>query len=106
MPRDRFAHDLDQLEALVQDEAVVVRQMLNQTRVALSENDASIAQAVIVADDEADALYLRIDATVETLLARQAPVARDLRRLLAILHVNRHLERIGDQCVNVAKLVL
>jgi phosphate transport system protein len=68
-------------------------------------NDA-VAEAVITADDEIDDLYLRIDHGTLSLLALQSPVAADLRLISAILHSGLHLERIGDQAVNVAKLYL
>ena len=47
---------------------------------------------------------LRIERSIQALLALQTPVARDLRLLLAILHINLLLERCGDGCVTVAKL--
>ena len=55
-------------------------------------------------DDEIDSRYHRIEKSVEELLAQQSPVATDLRLVLAILHDSIHLERIGDQCVTIAKL--
>ncbi len=60
---------------------------------------------MITFDDELDNCYLEIDRGVESLLARQTPVAVDLRLVLAILHINLHLERMGDQCVTIAKLI-
>jgi len=51
-----------------------------------------------------DRVYLQVEHGVESLLARQSPVAVDLRFVLAVIHVNQNLERIGDQCVNIAKL--
>jgi phosphate transport system protein len=64
------------------------------------------AQGVIDADDQIDDLYLEIDHGVLQLLALQSPVAADLRLVSAILHSCLHLERIGDQAVNVAKIHL
>ena len=59
---------------------------------------------MIAGDDAVDRVYLQVEHGVESLLARQSPVAVDLRFVLAVLHVNQNLERIGDQCVNIAKL--
>ena len=59
---------------------------------------------MIAFDDEVDAAYLGIEEGVQSLLARQTPVATDLRRVLAIFRVNMHLERMADYCVTVAKL--
>ena len=56
-------------------------------------------------DDEVDARYLAIEEGIQNLLARQTPVATDLRLVLAILHINLHLERMADYCVTIAKLV-
>ena len=61
---------------------------------------------MIDADDQIDELYLEIDHGILQLLALQQPVAADLRLVSAILHSCLHLERIGDQAVNVAKIHL
>jgi phosphate transport system protein len=58
---------------------------------------------VINDDDQIDDLYLSLDRDVLQLLALQSPVAEDLRLISAILHSCLHLERVGDQAVNVAK---
>jgi phosphate transport system protein len=78
----------------------VLRSALN----ALARGDDELADEVIGFDDEIDKRYVRIDAGVQSLLARQTPVAVDLRLVLAILRVNLHLERMADYCVTVAKL--
>ncbi|GAC1440732.1 MAG: phosphate signaling complex protein PhoU [Solirubrobacteraceae bacterium] len=60
---------------------------------------------VIADDDRIDGRYLEVHQGVLSLLARQAPVAGDLRLVAAVLHVIKHIERMGDQCVNIAKLI-
>jgi len=60
---------------------------------------------VVADDDRIDGRYLEVHQGVLSLLARQAPVAGDLRIVAALLHIIRCVERMGDQCVNVAKLV-
>jgi phosphate transport system protein len=60
---------------------------------------------VIADDDRIDGRYLEVHQGVLSLLALQAPVAGDLRLVAALLHVIKHVERMGDQCVNMAKLV-
>jgi len=70
------------------------------------QHDDAKAQAVIDDDDKVDELYLKIDSDVLSVLALQSPVAADLRLISAIMHCNLHLERVGDQAVNVAKLYL
>jgi phosphate transport system protein len=63
-----------------------------------------LADEVIAFDDEVDARYLSIEEGIQSLLARQTPVAVDLRLVLAVLHDNLHLERMADYCVTIAKL--
>ena len=60
---------------------------------------------VIADDDRIDGRYLEVHQGILSLLALQAPVAGDLRLVAALLHVIKHVERMGDQCVNMAKLV-
>jgi phosphate transport system protein len=71
---------------------------------ALEQADAELADEVIAFDDEIDSRYLSIQEGIQSLLARQTPVAVDLRLVLALLHANLHLERMGDYCVTIAKL--
>src|SRR5205085_8100212 len=60
---------------------------------------------VIADDDRIDGRYLEVHQGILSLLALQAPVATDLRTVAALLHVIKHIERMGDQCVNIAKLI-
>ena len=60
---------------------------------------------VIQDDDRIDGRYLEVHQGILSLLARQAPVATDLRLVAALLHVIKHVERMGDQCVNIAKVI-
>src|SRR5262249_242883 len=71
---------------------------------ALRTQDVELCDEVIAFDDEVDDRYLSIEKQVELVLARHTPVATDLRLVLAILHSTLHLERVGDQCVTIAKL--
>ena len=60
---------------------------------------------MIANDDVIDGRYLEVHQAILTLLATQAPVATDLRLISALLHVMKAIERMGDQCVNIAKLI-
>jgi phosphate transport system protein len=71
---------------------------------ALGERDVELADEVIAFDDEIDAMFLEVQNGIQSTLALQTPVARDLRLLLAMLHINLLLERTADGCVTVAKL--
>ena len=96
--------ELDSLEAELQQMGEVVFRGIRGAIDALRTQDVELCDEVIAFDDEIDAHYLAIERNVEIVLARQTPVAGDLRLVLALLHCGLHLERMGDQCVTIAKL--
>jgi phosphate transport system protein len=102
--RISLQEELDQLEAAVQEEGELVLRALRGALGALERQDVELADEVIAFDDEVDDTYLAVEEGIQSLLARQTPVAVDLRTVLALLHVNLHLERMADYCVTVAKL--
>jgi phosphate transport system protein len=104
--RKAFHDELGSLERELLVMGELAGSMVQRAVGAIVQQDATVAEAVIEGDNEVDDLYLRIDAATLQLLALQSPVAADLRLVSAILHSNLHLERIGDQAVNVAKLFL
>jgi phosphate transport system protein len=99
-----FSEELSQLEAALQEEGDLVLRALRSALNALARADTELADEVIRFDDEVDRRYVDIEEGVQSLLARQTPVAADLRLVLAVLRVNLHLERMADYCVTVAKL--
>jgi phosphate transport system protein len=99
-----FTEELSQLEAALQEEGDLVLRALRSSLNALARGDEELADEVISFDDEVDRRYMAIEEGVQSLLARQTPVAADLRLVLAVLRVNLHLERMADYCVTVAKL--
>ena len=103
--RVTFQEELDQLEAGLHEEGTLVLRALRGALNALIQQDDALADEVIAFDDEIDQRYFTLEEGIQELLARQTPVASDLRLVLAMLHVNLHLERIGDYCVTLAKLV-
>ena len=102
--RVSFTEELSQLEASLQEEGDLVLRALRSSLNALARGDEELADEVISFDDEVDRRYIALEEGVQSLLARQTPVAVDLRLVLAILRVNLHLERMADYCVTVAKL--
>jgi phosphate transport system protein len=102
--RITFGEELAGLEAALQEEGDLVLRALRGSLNALGRADEELADEVIRFDDEVDRRYAAIEEGVQSLLARQTPVAADLRLVLAVLRVNLHLERIADYCVTVAKL--
>jgi phosphate transport system protein len=102
--RASFQEDLRELEELLDAESELVLRSVRAAVEALVTRDSELADEVIAFDDDIDAVYMRTQEAVELLLARQTPVASDLRLVLAILHSNVHLERMGDLCTTIAKL--
>jgi phosphate transport system protein len=103
--RANFRDELKAAERGLLSEGALVLQQLSKVMKALQQRDVSLAEQIVAEDDLVDDLYLEIDARILNLIALQAPVARDLRLVSALLHSNVHLERMGDLCVNVAKFV-
>ena len=104
MARIEFQASLDSLEATLQEQGSVVMRAVRGAVDVLQSQDVELCDEVVAFDDEIDLRYHRIEKSVEELLAQESPVATDLRLVLAILHDSIHLERIGDQCVTIAKL--
>jgi phosphate transport system protein len=96
--------ELDALEAGFQETGEIVLRSIRGAVDALRTQDVELCDEVIAFDDQVDERYLALERQVEMTLARQTPVATDLRLVLAILHNGLHVERIGDQCVTIAKL--
>ncbi len=104
MARIEFEQNLHSLEANLQEMGAVALRSIRGTVNALQSQDVELCDEVIAFDDEIDGRYHAIERSIETILAQQAPVATDLRLVLAVLHSSIHLERIGDQSVTIAKL--
>ena len=102
--RVNLQEDLDTVQATLLEEGELVLRSLRGALNALREADAELADEVIAFDDEVDSRYLAVEQGIEGLLARQTPVAVDLRLALAMLHANLHFERMADYCVTIAKL--
>ena len=103
--RIEFHEQLKELEEETMHTADLAVEALEQAVEAVVTSDAELASMVIENDDRIDGRYLETHQGVLNLLARQAPVASDLRLVSALLHTIVHIERIGDLCVNMSKLV-
>jgi phosphate transport system protein len=103
--RVEFRTELARLEQRGLDGLNLVTIALDRTVEALQHQDIELAELVIADDDVIDGRYLEIHQAILTLLATQAPVASDLRLVAALLHVMKNIERMGDQCVNICKLI-
>ncbi len=102
--RVTLQEEMDTLQASLLEEGELVLRAVRGSINALRENDPELADEVISFDDDVDARYLALEQSIESLLARQTPVAVDLRFVLAVLHSNLHLERMADLCVTISKL--
>src|SRR3954471_13613581 len=103
--RVHFQEELKGLEEQALGALDLVVTTLDRTLEALEHQDIELAAIVIADDDRIDGRFLEVHQGILSLLALQAPVASDLRTVAALLHVIKHAERMGDQCVNVAKLI-
>jgi phosphate transport system protein len=106
MTRESFHETLQRIELKLLELGELAGSAVQRSVEAVAERDDDKAVKVIADDDAIDQLYLEIDHDTLSLLALQSPVAADLRLISAIIHSCLHLERIGDQAVNVAKLHL
>jgi len=103
--RSHFREELERLEDQTLGALDMVIEAVDRVAEAVQHQDIELAQLVIEDDDRIDGRYLEVHQGVLSLLARQAPVASDLRLIAALLDVIKHAERMGDQCVNVCKML-
>jgi phosphate transport system protein len=104
--RKTFHQQLDELYLDVLRMANLTVDILEKTRSAFSKLNKEAAQAIIDGDDEVDDYVKKIEGSGIELLARQAPVAIDLRRIIVIMRLAQHLERVADLCVNMSKAIV
>src|SRR3954453_2990222 len=103
--RLHYQDHLDNLERNCLGGLDLVVASLDRTMEAVEHQDMELAELVIADDDRIDGRYLEGHQEILTMLAAQAPVATDLRLISALLHVMHSIERMGDQCVNISKVI-
>jgi phosphate transport system protein len=103
--RNRFRDDLIRLEEQAMGGLDLVVSQLDRALEALNYQDIELAGMVAADDGQIDGRYLEVHQGALSLLGRHPPTADDLRLLAALLHIIRCIERMGDQCANMAKLV-
>jgi phosphate transport system protein len=103
--RVEYQEELANLEASALGGLDLVASALGRTLEAIEHQDVELAQIVVADDDRIDGRYLEVHQSLITLLATQSPVATDLRLISALLHVLKNIERMGDQCVNICKMI-
>jgi phosphate transport system protein len=103
LERHHFQHDLEELKQRLLWMGSLAERAVHQSVQSLLEADENLAEAVLTEEDSINEMQIEIDDRVQRLLALQAPMAVDLRFLLAVSRINGDLERIGDQAVNIAQ---
>ena len=103
--RQHFQQNLDDVEQLALGAIDLVLALLDRVVEALEHQDVELTQLVLADDARIDERCAEVQHRALSLLALQGPVAGDLRLLAALLHVVRYVERMGNQCASVAKLI-
>ncbi len=103
--RQGYQAELNRLEGQALGAIDLVIESLDRALECVEHRDAELAAMVVADDDRIDGRFLEVHQSVLRMLALQSPVAGDLRVIASLLHVIKHVERMGDQAVNIAKLV-
>jgi phosphate transport system protein len=103
--RISYQEELERLEGQALGGFDLISKSLERTIEVVEHQDFELAEVVVTDDDQVDSLYLEVHQGLINLLATQSPVATDLRLISALLHVIKGVERMGDQCVNICKLI-
>jgi phosphate transport system protein len=101
--RDEYRADLLEIGRLLVSMAEAVRAAMARATDALLSADRDAAELVVARDQEVDALYRQVEEKIHEVLARQAPVAGDLRMVVTALHIAGDIERMGDLADHVAR---
>ncbi|MBB6350278.1 phosphate signaling complex protein PhoU [Nonomuraea muscovyensis] len=102
--RDAYHEELDSLTDKLVEMTRLVRSGISRATTALLDSDLQLAESVISRDEEVNALFNDIETSILELMARQQPVAVDLRMIITALRMGTDLERMGDLAVHVAKV--
>ena len=102
--REQFEIDLASIDNQLVEMTRLVGSAMTRSTTALLDADLSLAESVIAADEQVDALHHDLEERALVLIARQSPVATDLRTLIAALRMSADLERMGDLARHVSKL--
>ena len=105
MARSGFNEELEGLRLQVEVMAILVGEAVGRSRHVLATGDAEVATKIVEADDAIDEMQISLTEACYQLLAREAPVAGDLRLIVSVIRVLHELERIGDLAIRVAKAV-
>jgi phosphate transport system protein len=102
--REVFQQELREVQERLVEIAGLVAESIDKATRAFNESDVSLAEEVIADDDRIDQAAVELDELAITILARQQPVARDLRIVVSALRISASLERMGDMAEHIAQL--
>ena len=102
--REVFQHELAEVQRRLAEIAGLVTISIEKATRAFNESDVALAEEAISADEQIDKLSIELDELAITILARQQPVARDLRIVVSALRISASLERMGDLSTHIAQL--
>jgi phosphate transport system protein len=102
--REVFQQELAEVQDRLAEIARLVAISIEKATQAFNESDVALAEEVIADDDKIDALTVELDELAITILARQQPVARDLRIVVSALRISASLERMGDMSTHISQL--
>ena len=103
--RSVFQDELDNVSQTLFDLSVMVSDSMARATKSVMTKDLKLAEEVITSDEKIDTVQHDLDARIIDIIARQQPVASDLRALVTALRMSADLERMGDLAHHVAKLV-
>ncbi len=106
MVRHSFDKELEQLHDLMVKMAGLVEESIENSIMALKKQDLDLARKVYESDDEVDELEGRIEKICINLIARQQPLAKDLRTISTALKIITDMERIADHAADIAELTI
>ncbi|MFO7691304.1 MAG: phosphate signaling complex protein PhoU [Cryobacterium sp.] len=102
--RDVFHNELAEVQRRLTEIASLVAVSIDKATRAFNESDVNLAEEAITEDEKIDVLSRELDELTITILARQQPVARDLRIVVSALRISASLERMGDLSTHIAQL--
>lgn len=106
MARQLFMQELEELNQNVIKMGSILELSLNEMIYALEQIDVRLAKKIIVRDDEIDLLEQHIERECINLIAKQQPLASDLRKITSIMKLITDVERIADHCADISEYII
>ena len=106
MTRQAYMEELDKLYAEVIRMGTVIEESLDDVENALYKMDRKLAEKIIKADDVVDKMEHDVERSCIDMIAKQQPVATDLRRVTSIMRIISDLERIADHCSDISEYII